>query len=118
MREIRQSGSEGGAAGVATGRPYPYRHLGSGHDRSRTTREFRSIAEFDPSRPQPSRITTACLLLDIVTHGSRWVVTWDEVSIPGTYVPGSIPAVLLPAVLLLAVLVGYCRATTISGTAF
>jgi len=25
MREIRQSGSEGGAAGVITGRPYPYR---------------------------------------------------------------------------------------------
>jgi len=25
MREIRQSGSEGGAAGVTTGRPYPYR---------------------------------------------------------------------------------------------
>jgi hypothetical protein len=24
MREIRQSGSEGGAAGVITGRPYPY----------------------------------------------------------------------------------------------
>ena len=24
MREIRQSGSEGGAAGVTTGRPYPY----------------------------------------------------------------------------------------------
>ena len=25
MREIRQSGSEGGAAGVTTGRLYPYR---------------------------------------------------------------------------------------------
>jgi hypothetical protein len=24
MREIRQSGSEGGAAGNTTGRPYPY----------------------------------------------------------------------------------------------
>ena len=24
MRAIRQSGSEGGAAGVTTGRPYPY----------------------------------------------------------------------------------------------
>ena len=29
MREIRQSGSEGGAAGVITGGPYPYRPLGS-----------------------------------------------------------------------------------------
>jgi hypothetical protein len=36
MREIRQSGSEGGAAGVATGRPYPYRHLVPSHDRART----------------------------------------------------------------------------------
>ena len=27
MRAIRQSGSEGGAAGVTTGRPYPYVRL-------------------------------------------------------------------------------------------
>jgi hypothetical protein len=28
MREIRQSGSEGGGAGNSTGSPYPYRDLG------------------------------------------------------------------------------------------
>ena len=57
MRAIRQSGSEGGAAGVTTGRPYPYQ-----------LPYMRSSPWFAPSRAPAHR-----------AGGARWLTLVDRV---------------------------------------